>query len=60
VDGTIYFDNQPRIAGIKIHDETVNGVLAAKSNAQLFPTQMLPQDILCFCRFLAHFAGQGF
>jgi hypothetical protein len=60
MDRSIHFDNHMRLVGIKIHDETVNGVLAAKSNAQLFPTQMLPQDILCFCRFLAHFAGQGF
>jgi len=59
MDWSIHFDDQTRLVGIKIHDETINGVLAAKSGAQLFPAQALPQDILCFCRFLAHFAGQG-
>jgi hypothetical protein len=60
MDRSIHFDNHMRLVGIKIHDETVNGVLAAKSGAQLFPAQALPQDILCFCRFLAHVASQGF
>lgn len=59
VNWAIYFNNQTRLTGVEIDDETVNAVLAAKFDAQLPMAQTLPELIFSKSEFLAQLTRVG-